>query len=289
VAVTDKLGPVTGLVVDFDGTTVVIASMSADRTSSLACFRRHPDGSFRRHPETHIVPGPHGWLTPILPWGVERLVGFSDGHELLVIDAASGMLWQRVAITALAVGPPSTALLLSAGTASSPPESRFVVVTHDGSRWIVLSALGKMRYDTAYHWLPGIPASSSLPSPPISWRFVPPSLELLGLDSSGAIHAARFHAEESELELLSAQVATTPGGYLATARTGTTKLVAVSAQRIDWLDCAADRLHVVHKLDLGFPTAVACFASPSTQETLVVCSDGFVACVTAPRRSTAAK
>ncbi len=129
-----------------------------------------------------------------------------------------------------------------------------------------------------------MPVSSSLKSVPLSCRYVPPLLELLGLDKNGAIHGARFHAEEGLIELLSAQVATTRGGYLAAARSGLSMVVAVAPGRIDWLECGGERFQVVNKLDIGLPAAVACFGAPSTQETLVVCSDGFVARIATPRR-----
>ena len=74
-------------------------------------------------------------------------------------------------------------------------------------------------------------------------------------------------------------------GYLAAARAGTDTVIAVSGNRIDWLDRSADRFHVKAKMNVDFPTAVACFPSPGTQETLVVCSDGMIAHVAPPRRA----
>jgi len=285
VKVADDIGPVTSLAVDPDGTTVVVLHKSHNKTV-MSCLRKHPDGSFRGRPETHILATQDGWLTPVLPWSFERLVGCFDGHDLLIVDAASGVLWQRRRIAANGSSPPVTALLLPTGGPNRPPDSRLVVLTHDGPRWIGLDSAGKLLYRTALQWQPAVPVASTLRSVPISWRFVPPCYEILGLDKNGAVFAAQFHAGERALELSAAQVATTQGGYLAAARMGTTSVIAVSPQRIDWLDGSTGRLHVVQKLDLGFPTAVACFAYPSTQETVVVCSDGFIARVAAPRRST---
>ena len=84
------------------------------------------------------------------------------------------------------------------------------------------------------------------------------------------------------------RASTTEGGYLAAVRGGTNKVVAVARSRIDWLGCGAERFHIVDTLKLGLYTAVACFASPLTQEILVVCADGFIAHVTPPRRTKAA-
>jgi hypothetical protein len=122
-----------------------------------------------------------------------------------------------------------------------------------------------------------------LRSVPICSRFASPLFELLGLDNNGAVCAARFHAEDGVFELLKAQVAATEEAYLAAAFAGPTTVVAVSPQRIDWLDCSGDRFRVANRLELGVPAAIACFPLGATRAMLVVCADGFVARVVAPR------
>ena len=92
-------------------------------------------------------------------------------------------------------------------------------------------------------------------------------------------------ADRGAIELVSAQVATTEGGYLAAARAGTDTVVAVARNRIDWLDRAADRFQIKAKLNVELPTAVACFPAPGAHETLVVCSDGMIAHVAPQRRA----
>jgi hypothetical protein len=282
--VADDLGPVISLAVDPDGINVVILSRS-DRGAVMCCFRKHPDGTFRPSPEVRFSAMADSWLTPILPWGVERLVGLADGQDLLVFDVASGVLWQRRRIAADGSPTPAAALLLPAGSPSRPPERWLVVLTHDGPQWIVLDERGRLLHDTSHQWQPAVPESSTLRSVPISGWFVPPSLELLGLDKQGAVCSAHFHAEEGSVELVSGKIATTPGGYLAAARTGPNSIIAVTPSRVDWLDSGGDRLHVVNKQYVDLALAVACCASPSGGETLVVCSDGFIARLAAPPRT----
>ena len=110
---------------------------------------------------------------------------------------------------------------------------------------------------------------------------------MLGLDKSGAIHAAQFHFEDGMLELMADRVATIPGGYLAAAHAGANRIVAIGPQQIDWLDANSDRLLPARTVDLRLPSAVACFNSAATRETLVVCADGFIARVVTPGRSNA--
>jgi len=308
VKVADDIDPVTALAVDPEGQTVVALRRSHRGTLITRSLKR-PDGSFRSRPESHLpVPDggvqrypsspilgprddaesralPDTWLTPIVSWGVERLVGIVDGHGLLIVDAASGLHWGRLAIEPDSCNCPTTALLLATSSRNGATESRLVVLTHAGPRWIVVDVKGKLLHQTtSQRWLPAAGGSSSVRSAPIAWRHVPPFLELVGLDQNGAAYAAQFYVDDGSLELLAEWVASTEGGYLAAARAGPNTVVAISWTGIDWLGHGADRFHLVHKLKLGFPTAVACFTSPTTQETLVVCSDGFVARVAAPRR-----
>jgi tetratricopeptide (TPR) repeat protein len=280
VKVAEDLGSISALALDPEGTTVVALHRS-HRQAVMSCFRKLPDGTFRSRAEARIATSPDCWLTPILPWGVERLVGFFDGQDLVIVDAASGMLWQRRQICADDGVAPRGAILVPVSSSDRP-----VVFTHDGPFWVGVAADGSRLPPCPYRWQPAAPVSSSLRTVPISWRFAAPLLELLGLDKNGAVHGARFHAEDGWFELVSAQFATTKGGYLAAALMGPSTVVAVATGWIDWLvDGADERFRVINTLDLGVPTAVACFAVPSTREALVVCSDGFVARVTAPGRA----
>ena len=286
VTVAENNEPVVGLAVDPDGKTLV-ALCQTGKKGILSCFGRTPDGMFRRRPDVYFSRSSDFWLTPILPWGMEQLVGVGEGRELRIIDGSSGMVWQEVTIAGETSALPAAAILLLTGPGANASESRLVVLTHDGPRWVVCDLDGTRRTLTSFRWQPGIPASSTLRSIPISSRFVPPCLDLLGLDANGAVHAAQFHAEDGSLELVAERVASTPGGYLAAARAGTNGVVAIAPRRIDWLDASGERFSVLQTVNVGLHSAVACFNSPSTREVLVVCADGFIARVVTPRRSRA--
>lgn len=283
--VVDNHEPVVGLAADVDGKTLVVLCQSGCM-AILSCFRRIADGSFRRRPDVHFSTGTDFWLTPVLPWGTQRLVGLGEGRELLVVDAASGMIRQRTTIAAETSARPVTAVLLPGGSSTSSAEKRLTILTHDGPRWMVCDANHARRHSTPFRWQPAIPESSSLRSLAIRARFVPPQLDLLGLDPAGAIHAAQFHFEEGSLELVGNRTGSTAGGYLAAAHAGANRVVAVASNRIDWLDGSADRFSPVQSVNVSFRSTVSCFHSPATLETLVVCADGYVARVTEPRRST---
>ena len=96
IKVGEGAGTVAGLAVDPTGQTLVTLRQF-DREAVLSSFRKHPNGSYRHRPDVHFSVSPQSWLTPVLPLGVERLVGLSDGRDLQIIDAASGILWQRAA------------------------------------------------------------------------------------------------------------------------------------------------------------------------------------------------
>jgi hypothetical protein len=222
-----------------------------------------------------------------VPWGSERLVGLGEECEVRIVDAISGVVWHHLPIVGALSAQPTTGILLPTGPSTSPLESRLIVLTHDGPRWITFDIEEMPPEPTPFHWQPGIPGSSTLRSIVIGSRFVPPCLDLLGLDASGAVHAAQFHVEDGSLELVACRVASTPGGYLAAARAGTNGVVAIAPKRIDWLDASADRFSVFQTVDMGLHSAVACFNSLSTREVLVVCADGFIARVVTPPRSRA--
>jgi hypothetical protein len=285
--VSEGAAPVTALAVDPTGQ-MVVALHQTGRGTSMSCSARRPDGSFRTRPADEIPALSESWLTPILPWGSEWLVGLGDGPDLLIVHAFSGLHWGRLALARSTDDPPVAAILLPIDSRGGTAEDSFIVLTHDGGRWIAVDARGEGLRPTGFSWRPALPATSSLRSVPLTWRHVPPFVELVGLNSSGAVHAAQFFVEESVLELVGAQVAPTEGGYLAATRCGTSTVVAVGATRIDWFSSSGDRFRVVHKLDLALPSAVACFRSASPQEVQVVCSDGFIARINAPRRVNAA-
>ena len=283
VTVTENTDPVVALSADAEGKTLVVLCQSGSM-AVVTCFRRMADGSMRRRPDVHFSTGTDFWLTSILPWGTARLVGLGEGRELLVIDAASGLIRQRATIALETWAPPGSAILLPGGRSTGPAEKPLTVFTHDGPRWMVCDVHSTPR-STPFRWQPAIPETSSLRSLSIASRYVPPNLDVLGLDKSGAVHSAQFHFEDGMLELTADRMATIPGGYLAAAHAGANRIVAIGPQQVDWLDANTDRLLPGRTVDLRLPSAVACFNSAATRETLVVCADGFIGRVVAPGRS----
>jgi hypothetical protein len=251
--------------------------------AGLACVPGPSARPDRDDDDGRQVPSKY-WLTPILPWGVERLVGIGDGRELVIIDAASGLHWARLPLGRHRIRA-TAACLLAAGSENDARPGRLLVFTDAGPSWSLFDIDGKLLHQSSsVQWCPPSPEVVSQQLAPIAWRHLPPFLELVGLDDRAAVYAAEFYVEDGALELLTERLATTEGGYLAAARAAPQAVVAVSRTRIDWLGFRDERFHRLHKVNLSFPNAVACYASPMSQETLVICSDGFVIRVASPRR-----
>ena len=156
VTVVENNEPVAGLAVDPDGKTLVVLCQSG-AWRVLSCFRRVPDGSFRRRPDVHFSTSTDFWLTPILPWGMERLVGLGEGRELLIVDASSGMVRQRVTIAGETWRCRRPRSCCRRGRRRAPPKSRLMVLTHDGPRWVVCDMDGMPRKRTPLRWQPARP------------------------------------------------------------------------------------------------------------------------------------
>ena len=185
IAVAENANPVTALAVDPEGDTVVALRRSQNGIV-MSCSSRNPDGSFRSRPDDHIPSLSRSWLTPVLPRGLERLIGLGDGNDLIFVDAASGMHWGRLTIGDDPSDPPTTALLIPMGTAKISATDPLAVFTHNGPQWIVLDVHGDLLHQPAYRCRPAAPGDECpLNSFSMSWRHVPPFLELLILDHAG--------------------------------------------------------------------------------------------------------
>ena len=232
------------------------------------------------------------WLTPILPMGVERLVGVGDGSGLMVFDVASGLPRQRLRIADDNGARPAAGHAARRSVrASTRSASRVTVLTHDDSHWVVLDPSDDRLYPTGCKWLPGETGAHALRFVPISWRYAPPVLELVGVDRNGAVRAAEFYVDGGSVQLIASRVATTEAGYIGAAHAGSNTVVAVSPLGIDWLSFHGDRFRLSQKwqkADLSFSSAVACFATHS-RDAVVVCSRGLVMRVPLPPRGSGAK
>src|SRR5262249_14911581 len=250
----------------------------------MSCAVRRPDGSFRLRPEGHFPGIRGGWLTSVLPWGVDWLVGLGDGHDLLIVEAVSG--------TPLGVGPllpppgeaPTAAILLPLGSNQGPADDRIAVFTHDGSRWILVDVEGHLLGRSEPAWRPAGAGPRHAPASTPSWRHDPPWLNLVGLDQHGAVYATSFDLANDRPDLRELPGATTDGGYLAATLCGTNAVVAVSPPRVDWLSSRRDRLQPTHSLNVRLPSTIACFPTGLPQEILVVGSEGSLARIGPERR-----
>ena len=132
------LGPVTALAVDPEASIVVALRDDSGETVLSRAVRR-PDGAhFRALPDDHIPSLAESWLTPVLPWGGEKLVGLIDGQDLLLVDAVSGMHWGRMPIARDVDSRPAAALLLHGWPIGGNADVRLVVLY---PRWPALVRL----------------------------------------------------------------------------------------------------------------------------------------------------
>jgi tetratricopeptide (TPR) repeat protein len=276
-------GAVVSLAVDPDGRTVVALHRS-ERRAVMSCAVRRPDGSFRLRPEGHFPGIREGWLTSILPWGVDWLVGLGDGHDLLIVEAVSGTPLGIVHLFPDAEEPPAAAILLPLGSNQGPAHDRIAVLTHDGPRWILVDVEGQLLGRSEPAWSPAAAGPRPAPASTLSWWLDPPWLILVGLDRHGAVYATQFDLANDRPELRELRVATTDGGYLAATLCGMNTVVAVSPSRIDWLNPRGDRLQPTHSLKVCLPATIACFPTGLPQEVLVVGSEGSLARVGPERR-----
>jgi tetratricopeptide (TPR) repeat protein len=274
-------GAVASMAADPDGL-IVVALCHTERSAVVTAFLRLAAGSFRPQPGAHFPAITRGYLTPILADGTDALVGVGDGGEaLVVIEAVSGLPRARVSLEA--GEPPAMALLV-------PEGDTFGVLTHDGQRWVLLDSESEPIGRPKTLWRPIGGGRNPRCRVPLGVLHHEGAVRVIGLDEHGAVHSTGLYIEDRVFELLSSQVATTAGGYLAAAPAGPDKVVAVSASRIDWLSYGSDRFQLVRTLeDRGLTATVACFPSIAPNEVLVVSVGGFVARIEAPRRASAAR
>jgi tetratricopeptide (TPR) repeat protein len=283
-------GAVVALSVDPHGQAIAAVYEFGDGLR-LCCFSKRPDGSYLSRPEIPLGGAERTWLTPILPMGVERIVGVGKGPLLFVVDVASGLPRKRLRISADHGAGPLAGHLLPIGPGKTRSASPVTVLTHDDSEWVVLDTSDDRLYPTGCRWRPSETDVHRLRSVPISWRFAAPVLELAGVDRNGAVRAAEFYVDGGSVQLVASRVATTEAGYIGAAHAGSNTVVAVSPQGIDWLSFHGDRFRLSQKMqkaEPGFPSAVACFATHS-RDAVVICSRGLVTRVPPPPRDRGTK
>ena len=278
-------GAVSALAVDPEGQAVVTLRQT-ESSAILSCSLRGPDGVFRSGPETHLSGCLGSWLTPILPWVPEWLVGVGYGRELIVVDAVTWLFRASLSIGPMLGEPSRTALLVPAVPPSGPPDDRFLVLTHDATCWVLLDSGGREldRYQSA--WCPADSPARPLRSAPAIWTSGLPIVDLVGLDKEGVVYLSEFRVMDGRLMVTESHSAHSDQVYLAATRagSGSNTVVAVSRTRIDWLSLKGNRYQPTRSLPCpGLSPAVGCFSMIAPDEILVVFVDGTAGYLESPR------
>jgi tetratricopeptide (TPR) repeat protein len=278
-------GVVSALAVDPFGQAVV-ALRQTEHSAVLSCSIRLPDGTFRTGPEGHF-PGLLGsWLTPILPWGTDWLVGLGYGRDLMIVEGGSWMCRARLSIVPAGSEPPGTALLIPADPSIGPADGP-LVLTHDGSSWVLLDSGGRELHRAGSAWSPAAPGARSLRGAPVTWMPSYPFVELISLVRDGAVYVSEFHVLDGRFHVSSSRAARTDQIYLAATRcgSGSNTVVAVSRARIDWLSVKTNNFQPARSLPCpSLAPAVGCFFTNAPEEVVVVFADGTITRIDAPRR-----
>lgn len=277
-------GTVTALAVDPEGEAIVQLRQREDQAMLLSTLKK-PDGSFRRGGERSVDPG--SWLTPVWPWGEhwKWMVGVGTENALRIWNAAT--MAPEIGIGDLSSPTPlATAFVFNDVAADNRALSVLACV---GPYWTLPRQDRKAYWIVKAPWCPAVRGPGPLRRTPLFWSRGLDHLALVGLDDRGAVHATQFHVDERDyingqrFESLASCSASTDGGYLAATRLETSTIVAVSANRIDWLRDTGERLRLVGSLtDLNLRSVVACFPAGEKDEVLLVFSDGVLRRVRRP-------
>jgi hypothetical protein len=265
--------PVSALATSSDGRSLVVLRSQGSQSGILSSYARSADGTYHLLLGMSVDDLTQPWLTPILTVDGEEIVGVWDGESLYYLTVRTLISWGSTPRPGSGVSPPAGLLLPRTGRTELP----FSVLMPFGESWLVVDPSGGSLSATQLRWRPSLRPSSSLRSLALSSnRSDPEHLEVVGLEGDGCLHWAelRSEAEAGRLELVANNRATTAGGYLATTLIRSRVIAAVTASRIDWLRCGADRFARSSSTNVTMHSAVACFFSRRTGELIVVNSGG---------------
>jgi hypothetical protein len=267
--------PVVSLAVSSHGEVVCVLQASEEHVR-FRCYARVPDGTYRVFDHSdEVFTSDVAWLTPLLA-EADYVVGLLAEEEFQVRHVVSLRrdrpnlhvpiedLRVALLIPGLFPGSVQTALLLlQRGCLVCYPS----VGTEDF-------------YTVSLGWTPTIPPGSTLQTPPISWLAYGNDLELVGIDD-GVLNWSRLHFSESRMEVVARSTATT--NFTAATLVRPSLVAGVSSERIEWLRAGATQLTRQSVTPARLPDAVACFASATTGELLIVCQDGTLVRVPVPQ------
>jgi tetratricopeptide (TPR) repeat protein len=136
--------------------------------------------------------------------------------------------------------------------------------------------------DVEMPWRPGMPAGCSLEAPPLSWGLTGPRvLELAGASPEGLLFWSAAHLSTAGQVGDCESAFSGDDHYRAAALLGPGAVAGVTRSAVHWLRGGA-RLRVRGTSSAELGDAVACFASPTTAELLVVGATGDVVRVPLP-------
>jgi tetratricopeptide (TPR) repeat protein len=279
----DERSAISSMAVSPDGRTLVLVLGEGPGPRQLVHLNRAittADGWSRL--ARMVEGGGDFWLTPVMADGPIRCVGVWDGEEMLLMGGVGDLaLWMRLPMPFLKTDPP--AALLIPAVDGRPPTPRAVLV-HDGPDICQVDSMGKMVRRRLLGWRPTLPEGHTLRSAPLAWLQVEPErFELAGLDAEGAVHWSSLKINDVELIRSSINISAGATAYVAATIIRTRLVAGVTPGRVDWLWSGAQKFARTSSTDLVAFSPLACFPSHRTEELVVVCRDGMLACVPMPR------
>jgi hypothetical protein len=254
--------PVQALSIDSAGEHVVVLHMREDGLARLTAYRPF-EGSYVTGPWRRLDARGAAHLTPTQTRSGEGVVGLWDGTVLSLLRCPGLIPGGRID---LPFDPDDFrgALLLRGDNRAA--------LFDPSSVWIV--GTGQVRLPLS--WM-GAPAGGPLALSPLSWlEPMPAHLALAGVTPGGALFWCWLQVSATGSRVL-ASATTGQEKYRAAALLRPGHVAAVAADSIHWLRCHGRRFTPWSTTRVDMADAVACFASPLTNELLVVCAEGEVA------------
>jgi hypothetical protein len=163
------------------------------------------------------------------------------------------------------------------------PSTLTALLFSSGEAWYYADA-SSAPHSFTLGWTPGLPHGSPLHSAPVAWlQPARDHLELAGLGPAGTLYWSALQIQGENVEKVTTKAATGEEGYLAGTIVQSRIVAGVTRSAIHWLSPAAAGLVVRSTTRAALPGAVACFPSHATHEVIVVCRDGQLARLPAPK------
>ncbi len=271
---------VAGLSVDADGS--ALACLFERRAES---FLLYFDRSSRSRAAGHTCW--HGQATGA--W-ITNLIGVRPTHSLGLWDGAAFRL--LFGVRTLAAGPSLTlgplegrwpaAILLPPD--STDPSSKPSLLVHDGLDICHVHMSGRTLGPLYLGWRPSLSSpGNTLRSVPLSWlRADDRRVELAGLDGDGLACGTSLKLTPTELIRTSKSTRAPEAPLRAVALVRPGLLACVGDHGVEWVRAGGNACTLAGLSAVRLGRALACFADPGSNELVVVCGDGTLACLPVP-------